>query len=289
MKKGIRIFLSSCFKIQFQHVMGTLIGLGMIAMVMDYLRLYQEYEEFKRSHGEEIVAIKQLKEIKVSLSQIDGLLNRLNKFSSKLKVIAHIPEKNSPQRFAGIWKDPSQNTPDKGDRIFDKEEISTLQRKIQILESEAKWQETTFSDLNAQFIENPTLLTSIPSLRPSSGRISSGFGFRKQPNGQWHLHEGMDIAANYGSHVVAPADGIVEEVSFSPTYGNFLIIDHGYGLKSIFAHTSKVLVKKGNSVKRGTEIALVGGTGHARGVHLHYEVKLNGVPVDPVDYIFNES
>ncbi len=95
------------------------------------------------------------------------------------------------------------------------------------------------------------------------------------------MHEGLDIAANVGTPVVATADGVVARVKYSPTYGKMVILDHGYGYRTVFAHNSKILVKAGQRIKRGDMVAKVGNTGRSTGSHLHYELRLNGVPIDP--------
>ena len=87
--------------------------------------------------------------------------------------------------------------------------------------------------------------------------------------------------------VIAPADGIVTSMGRDYGYGTILSVNHSYGLKTKYAHLAKVLVKKGQNVKRGQKIALVGNTGRTTGTHLHYEVHLNGVPVNPINYILN--
>ena len=86
---------------------------------------------------------------------------------------------------------------------------------------------------------------------------------------------------------MAPSDGVVASVGKTYGFGNILTINHGYGLKTRYAHLSKVLVKKGQAVKRGEKIALIGNTGRSTGPHLHYEVHLKGVPVNPLHYILN--
>jgi murein DD-endopeptidase MepM/ murein hydrolase activator NlpD len=95
------------------------------------------------------------------------------------------------------------------------------------------------------------------------------------------MHEGLDIAANTGTPVAATADGVVVKATTEPGFGKVVMIDHGYGYRTIFGHNSKLLVKPGTRVKRGDKIAEVGNTGRSTGSHLHYEVHLNGVPINP--------
>jgi murein DD-endopeptidase MepM/ murein hydrolase activator NlpD len=118
--------------------------------------------------------------------------------------------------------------------------------------------------------------------------VTSGFAYRKSPfTNEREFHEGLDISARTGTEVIAPADGVVSEIGKTYGFGNLLIISHGYGLKTTYGHLSSILVRKGQKVKRGEKIALTGSTGRTTGPHLHYEVALNGVPVNPLNYILN--
>jgi murein DD-endopeptidase MepM/ murein hydrolase activator NlpD len=99
------------------------------------------------------------------------------------------------------------------------------------------------------------------------------------------MHCGLDIAARTGTPVLAPADGVVKRVGTAPDYGKMVVIDHGYGYQTLYAHNSKLFVKVGQRVKRGDQIAAIGNTGRSTGSHLHYEVHLNGVPIDPRKFL----
>src|SRR5216683_688213 len=102
-------------------------------------------------------------------------------------------------------------------------------------------------------------------------------------------HEGIDVTAPQGAQIEAPAAGVVAEVAWEEGYGNFLSIDHGNGLVTRYAHCSRILVARGARVKRGQAIALVGSTGLSTGPHLHYEVWVNGKPVDPMKYVLPDA
>lgn len=297
MKLMIRSFFREVLSVKFKHLAHAFLLAIFFALVFDYVRLHQEFSQFKQKYEESVVLSEKIKDVKLSLSNVDRMLHRLNGFTSKLKVIAQVPQKvlgSKVARHLEKERDISVFQPAKrgdGDikykELEEKIDLESLQLKLEELLSEAKKEEEFVSELEDLYAEHPTLLASIPSVKPSNGRVTSAFGFRKNPNGSWQMHEGIDFAAQYGTNIISPADGLVEKVSYSPGYGRYVIVDHGYGLKSTFAHTSKVLVKSGQYVERGKEIALVGNTGRTRGVHLHYEVKLNGVPVDPTDYMLN--
>jgi murein DD-endopeptidase MepM/ murein hydrolase activator NlpD len=136
-----------------------------------------------------------------------------------------------------------------------------------------------------------TRFAATPSIMPTRGWLTSAFA-RERVHPILHLarpHEGVDVAAPMGAEIEAPAAGVVTDVRWEDGYGNLLTIDHGYGLVTRYAHCSRILVVRGTRVKRGQKIALVGSTGLATGPHLHYEVWVNGKPVDPIKYVLPDA
>ncbi|MFA9424625.1 MAG: M23 family metallopeptidase, partial [Sedimentibacter sp.] len=121
---------------------------------------------------------------------------------------------------------------------------------------------------------------------PGNYRITSPFGGRYDPiSGVWSNHGGTDIAAPNGSAIVAVNSGVVIYAGWHYSYGNYIIVDHGGGISTLYAHCSKLLASKGQAVERGETIALIGSTGYSTGNHLHFEVRVNGVRVQPMDYL----
>lgn len=134
--------------------------------------------------------------------------------------------------------------------------------------------------------ERRELLDHTPSIYPAYGWVSSHFGYRNDPfTGKVFLHKGLDVAGPIGTPVVATAAGIVSYVGYEPGYGKIVSIDHGFGVLTRFAHNSKIFVKVGQQVSRRDKIAAIGNTGRSTGPHSHYEVRVNGIPVDPKNYI----
>jgi len=126
----------------------------------------------------------------------------------------------------------------------------------------------------------------LETISPVLGYLNSGFGYRDHPvNGKFSFHSGADISANAGDKIAAFADGVVEYVGEDSTYGLYLQLDHGNEIKSFYAHCQSVCVKKGQTVKMGDTVAIVGSSGRATGPHLHLELKCCGVRVDPAYYI----
>ena len=137
--------------------------------------------------------------------------------------------------------------------------------------------------------ERQNLLAATPSIKPVRGWFTSKFGYRISPfTSKPVMHAGLDVAAAPGSPIYATADGIVSFAGYDPGYGKLVTIDHGYGVVTRFGHTSQIYVELGQKIKRRDIIAAVGSTGRSTGPHLHYEVRVNDVPVDPSNYILDE-
>ena len=126
----------------------------------------------------------------------------------------------------------------------------------------------------------------VPSVWPVNGWVTSVFGPRRRPmEGATAFHQGIDIAAPYGTPIRAPADGIVTYAGYRSGYGNVLVVDHGFGMVTSYGHASQFLAREGDLISRGQMVALVGRTGSATGTHLHFEVVVDGLPVDPMTYL----
>ncbi len=155
-------------------------------------------------------------------------------------------------------------------------------------------QESSYKDLFKKSLANMDRLQHLPAIIPVANwdlkRIGSGFSPRRfHPIlNRWRPHKGIDLVASTGTHIYSSANGRVKEVRYSDSFGKMVEIDHGFGLVSLYAHMSKQNVKVGEQVKRGQIIGEIGSTGLSGGPHLHYEVHLNGVEVDPVKYFFND-
>jgi murein DD-endopeptidase MepM/ murein hydrolase activator NlpD len=136
------------------------------------------------------------------------------------------------------------------------------------------------------FQDRAVYLSSTPSVWPVRGWLTSKFGLRRSPwTGGLGFHEGLDIASQWGSPVYAPADGVVTFTGAKGGFGRTVVINHGFGVSTRFGHLSRILVQEGQKVVRGVSIARVGNTGHSTGPHLHYEVHVDGAPVDPMQYL----
>jgi len=166
------------------------------------------------------------------------------------------------------------------------EALKEMSEELTQLKGAASRQETSLQMLIEYFEDKRSLFASTPSVWPVRGWVTSRFGTRTSPfSGILKFHEGMDIAAQTGTPVVSSADGVVVKAGFGTGYGNMVEISHGYGIKTIYAHNSRLNVKAGQRVRRGDVIAYAGDSGSSTGPHLHYEVRLNGLPVNPAKYL----
>jgi murein DD-endopeptidase MepM/ murein hydrolase activator NlpD len=150
--------------------------------------------------------------------------------------------------------------------------------------------ELNIHELDQFLLDRDSILKSTPTLMPTNGWITSYYGPRMSPYaGMVKMHEGLDVGAPYGAKIVAPADGMVTFSGQKAGFGKFVQIDHGYGIETIYGHSQKLFVEKGQRVKRGALIAHVGSTGASTGPHLHYEIRVNGIAVDPLYFILNKE
>ena len=165
-------------------------------------------------------------------------------------------------------------------------------RKMQVflrqLTEDVQLEEVRQQELLHALRDNRDRLQAMPSIWPVEGMLSSRFGGRASPfSGRGEFHKGLDIRNRAGTPIVAPAFGIVIMAGPDRAYGNSVEIDHGNGIITKYAHMQRFVVHKGQSIKRGEVLGYVGSTGRSTGPHLHYEVRLNGMHVDPMRYILN--
>ena len=240
-----------------------------------------------------------LKENKQQKAQLAALANKIDKintkmvelkeFDNKLKVIANLEPGDDNTPFLGIGgSDPSLMDAEYSVEKAHQKLVRLMHQSLDNLETEISIQTQEKTELYNFLESQKSMFACTPSIWPTKGWVSSKFGYRISPfTNEKEFHNGLDISAKTGSPVLAPADGVVSATGRTYGFGNLLTINHGYGLKTRYAHLSKILVKKGQAIKRGETIALVGNTGRSTGPHLHYEVHVEGVPVNPTRYILN--
>ena len=172
--------------------------------------------------------------------------------------------------------------------------IKNTSRKLDLISSQLYVQSKSFDEVFALAKRKEELIASIPAIQPISNKnlrqIASYFGYRTDPFYKVSkFHEGIDFTAPIGTEIYATGDGVVKTFEYSRGgYGNMIIINHGFGYETVYAHMSKMNIKPGQKVKRGQVIGFVGNTGKSTGPHLHYEVRKNGTAIDPINFFFND-
>ncbi|MBI4125303.1 MAG: M23 family metallopeptidase, partial [Deltaproteobacteria bacterium] len=173
--------------------------------------------------------------------------------------------------------------------LFDETELRAYNLRTIDLTEEAKDVQQRLKDVYHFNGEAEYFWSSLPTVVPVRGWVTSDFGLRRSPlTGRRQLHEGMDVASPYGAPVVATGDGVVTFSGRGGGLGQKIVIDHGYGLATVYGHNSGLMVKEGDRVRRGQIIASVGSSGRSTGPHLHYEVLVGGVPVDPKRFMLEQ-
>ena len=242
-------------------------------LASNYLKQQRELQEVKaelerrtRTYGDR-------------LEKLSKELATLREFDRRLRIMANL-EPGGEEIFAvGGAEEGGAFEPVK--KALDKRVLDDLIR-------EAEVQRKSFEELYSALREKRHQLSCTPSIWPAKGWVSSGFGYRRDPfTGLRQFHHGLDISNRIGTPIIAPADGVVARIWKDRRLGLAMKISHGYGITTVYGHLHKVLVKVGQRVKRGQKIALMGNSGRSTGPHLHYEVRLNGRPVNPRHYILN--
>jgi len=228
--------------------------------------------EQKNMIDEKANTIKNLEEREKSINA------KIDQFTEKYKDMAE-------KYLSGESRSKTSRSDDRTERTF-VDDISILKDKLDELINEKSLHTEDISGLQQTEEKLKNYMATIPTLWPASGRVSSNFGQREDPfNSSERFHAGIDIAADYGSDINAAADGTVITSGTLAGYGKAVIISHGNGLTTLYGHISSAIAKEGQKVKKGDLIARVGSTGRSTGPHLHFEVRINDTPVDPLKYL----
>ena len=229
---------------------------------------------------------RQLVSLAERISQVSRDLQRVQGFDSKLRIMMNM-EKDPADAGGGL------------DLVGDfsrsylplhRQELAArkMQDFLERLSESARLEEVRQQDLLLALRENRDALSSMPTIWPVVGFVSSSFGWRSAPfGGRGQFHKGLDITNRVGTPIVAPAQGLVIQSGHDGAYGLSIEINHGGGIITKYGHMQRCAVPAGVWVKRGQVIGYVGMSGRTTGPHLHYEVRLNGVPVNPMRYILD--
>ncbi|MGE0764742.1 MAG: M23 family metallopeptidase [Bdellovibrionales bacterium] len=303
-------------------ILGFTVAVIFSAAAIDYFGLLLEAGQSKVLRAENDQLKRQFQVVESKLTSLESSLERVQNFTRKLKAITNVEDEGRAVSLAlGPGPKPGQDLPaeeDGGstdrapssellikDSPFDEhapvnEEGGELARdvvrnyaslsvRIDRAVKQTQLREQGVLQLWETLSERQSLINATPNIKPARGWFTSRFGYRVDPfTGKPEMHAGLDIAAPPGTPVYAPADGVISYIGFEGGYGRIVSIDHGYGVVTRFAHNSRVFVEQGQKVSRRDVVSAIGSTGRSSGPHLHYEVRINGVPVDPENYILDE-
>lgn len=251
----------------------------------NHARLDQQLNSAEKTVHEQKI---QMLSLSKKLTNLKENLTRIRNFDTKLRVMMNIDQDSGET----INPEGGANTSDFSEGylpIYRQELIARKMRDfLDQLNVEAKLEEVRQQEIIQQLRSNPTMVETTPSVLPTVGWVTSSFGWRTSKfTGKREFHKGLDISAPQGTPIYAPASGKVIFAGRDGSYGQSIKLSHNSNLLTRYAHLHSIKVKVGKRVERGELIGYVGNTGRSTGPHLHYEVRLAGVPVDPSHYILN--
>ncbi|HEY2932401.1 MAG TPA: M23 family metallopeptidase [Acidobacteriota bacterium] len=238
---------------------------------LHYSSLNYRTRDYERIQTENSDLRSENRRFKATTTELEEKLVSLEVISQKLKKMSGMGDSAS----AGVGG-LSSSMPS---FIRTADRLTYLDSRVGDLQSE-------FTELN-NFYQRQTMLMAVtPSILPVNGYESAAFGYRQDPfHGGREFHSGIDFSSPSGNKVVATADGVVTFAGSRPGYGRTVVVDHRFGMSTLFGHMSRVSVIPGQQVKRGSIVGYVGSTGRSTGPHLHYEVRLNDRPLNPVNFL----
>ena len=252
----------------------------------DFLRL--SYLQQSALANENKILMDQLAYLNNRLEKDEKTLDKLGDQGNELRLLADLPKINEEVQKAGLGGTESRVDFSSSMKINDL--LNNLHAVLDKTEGELHIQKTSYDVVEHTVENNKDRFSHLPAIKPMEGYYSlQGFGMRLHPILHiYRMHEGIDISNMTGTPVYASADGTVDFAGHQTGFGIVLEINHGYSLKTIYGHLSKILVHEGQIIRRGQLIARSGNTGLSSAPHLHYEVRLNGVAQNPI-YFFNND
>ncbi len=294
-KKFISIVIVPNWKTSFrtinipQKAVRLMIGAGISFLVLfvffllDYFSMTMTKARYRELLKETAVQKETIATYESTISQMKETIRNFEDYARKINVLAGL---QSPENLKG---EPGLGGGEKGDLSLSPQRKGVEPGALQAIKQRADAVEKNLNYMLHFFESQTAVLATTPTIWPTVGWVSSSFGPRIDPfTGRNAFHAGLDIATNLNNPVVVTADGVVIQVGFDKYKGNFVSISHGNGFSTEYWHLNKYAVKSGQKVNRGQVIGYVGKTGKALGPHLHYEVHLNGKPINPIHYIIEE-
>jgi murein DD-endopeptidase MepM/ murein hydrolase activator NlpD len=286
-----RAYRFSLSKQALKTILGTTVVTAVLLVVflIQYFYMVRDMWELKSLRKETRDQKIQIQTFASNISDLEKQMARIKDLDVKLRVITDIgpPAENDQLKGMGGPEEPGTNAVSENGNV-QPEDLRKMGQDLSRLKSDAAVQETSFEELTEAMKDRRSLWASTPSIWPVRGWLTSGFGNRISPfTGSVMMHNGIDVAARRDTPVMASAAAVVSYEGFDSGLGKMVKLNHGYGMQTVYGHLSKVNVRIGQKVRRGDVIGFVGNTGLSTGPHLHYEVFVNNVPVNPLRYILN--
>lgn len=263
----------------------------LVAANFHFFRYFNTYHNLKTNldASEKTISEQnnQLLTLANKIKTLEGDLTRIRDFDSKLRVMINLDDQIDTNTSVGGSK--NQDFSDSYLPVYRQELLARkMHNFIHQLNTDVQLEEVRQQELLHAFKGNLELLAATPSIWPCEGWVTSPFGPRISPfTGRSDFHQGLDVSNEVGTPVYSPAKGVVSFSGVEGGYGKTMVVKHGNGLVTRYAHLHSFDIEVGQTVERGQQIATVGNTGRSTGPHLHYEVRLNGTPVNPMRYILN--
>jgi murein DD-endopeptidase MepM/ murein hydrolase activator NlpD len=266
-----------------------MILLGVSWLTTDYIKIKNKISELQYLKKENSFQKTHIIALSKKINHINQNMAKLQEFERKLRVMTNLEPSKQQEELLAVGGS-NTSTLASGYQLEEAHKglVQQMHKSLEALETKTAIASISQSQLNDFLKEQKSILACTPSIRPTDGWFSSGFGYRISPfTNQREFHKGIDIATRIGTPIITPADGFVVHVGKEGNFGKMITINHGYNLQTRYGHLSKYRIKKGQYVKRGQIIGEVGNSGRCTGPHLHYEVLLSGVPVNPLRFILN--
>ena len=278
------------------HIPKALLGgLGAVASLVCIAILFFIYQAVSlNGHMLELrrlrAAAGQHTQLLEKINRLEDEMGRMRDFDLRLRTVAGLEAKEGEGSFlaAGGADTVDSKAMMVAAVAHQPPSAANLAKELDRLGREMNDRGKSFQELIDQLEAKRSVLSSTPTIWPVKGWLTAGFGHRRSPfTGRRQMHDGVDISNSVGTSVVAPADGVVSYAGPLGGFGNVVSIDHGYKIVTFYAHLNQHKVSRGQRVKRGEVVALLGASGRVTGPHLHYEVQVNGAPVDPSKYVID--
>lgn len=270
--------------------MVIVMGLGAFAFSSLTETQYGLKVQSLKSQNRELVRV--MEDMKVRLDDAEIKLTTLVEQDEALRIYADLPSVDDDVRALGTGGAVNDYT-ESYDELMPVTDLNlnSLESNLSSLGREITLQLNSYEQIYSKLSQDVDRLRQTPSISPvNRGYLTSSFGTRRDPfTHKRRMHHGQDFGVLTGTPVYATADGVVKSRNGKTGYGKTIVLNHGYGIKTVYAHLSRYVVKPGNRVKRGDLIAYSGNTGRSTGPHLHYEVRVNNVPVNPRHYFLTDK